>query len=190
MTAHEIAVSAAWKSFLASRPATHAVTLAYNPHQPGTASPCYRITPDGECLRLPTSGIPVLRGVNRLPTARYVPLEQAHRDMDKLHRTVDRKLFGTRYSDRAEEDRSGFVGWIEHPDTNIHVHLSWRVPEIRADEFAAVITDAWMATSRFASIRVEPIRDDRWTRYILKDQWGAALDGDAALFVASRSARP
>jgi hypothetical protein len=189
MTPHEIAVSVAWKSFLASRPGTHAVTLMYNPQHQGTVSPCYRIAQDGECLRLPTPGIPTLRGANRLPTARYIPLEQVHRDTDKLHRTVDRKLFGTRYSDRKEGDRSGFVGWIEHPDTNIHVHLSWRVPECRANEFPSVVTDAWMATSRFASIHVESIRDDGWIKYILKDQWGSALNGDAALFVASRSTR-
>lgn len=189
MTAHEIAVVAAWRKFLVARPATHAVTLSYNPHRAGTASPCYRITSDGECLRLYGSGVPAVSGVNRLSAVRHIPLEQVHRDFDGLHRKVDRKLFGSRFNHLPEDERSGFAGYIEHATSNLHAHLAWRVPDARADEFTEVITDAWMDMNPFASIRVKLIRDDGWAKYLAKDVRGAALDGDAALFVASRPAR-
>jgi hypothetical protein len=66
----------AWVNFFRTYPANYAVTLAYNPVYGGTASPAYRITGDGECLRLPTSGVPVKPGVNRLPTIRRITPEQ------------------------------------------------------------------------------------------------------------------
>ncbi|MGY6286087.1 hypothetical protein ACXIT0_24890 [Methylorubrum extorquens] len=164
-----------------------AITLAYNNHRPGTSGPCYRITSEGECLRIGGSGIAAHYGINRLAGARRISLEQVHRDLDRLHARVDRKLFGCRFNELPGEQRTAFVGFVEHARTNLHVHLTWRVPETRAEEFVSVIAEAWRATGPAATIDVQPIRDAGWGRYVTKDQWGAALD-DAALFVASRPA--
>ncbi|MGU3466876.1 hypothetical protein ACLBXO_18675 [Methylobacterium sp. C33D] len=109
--------------------------------------------------------------------------------MDWLHRKMDRKLFGTRFNELPCEKRSSFVGYIENPSSNIHVHLVWTMPDARVDEFTEIVTDVWLAKSRFTSIRVTLIRDDGWSEYAAKDQWGASLEGDAALFIASRPAR-
>ncbi|KQQ09562.1 hypothetical protein ASF56_24930 [Methylobacterium sp. Leaf122] len=130
-----------------------------------------------------------VRIVNCLPTARRIPLEQVHRDMDWLHRETDRKLFGTRFNKLPLQERSSFVGSIENQNSNVHVHLAWTVPDARVDEFTEIVTDAWLAKTRFTSIRVKLIRDSGWGEYVAKDQWGVAFEGDAALFVASRPTR-
>lgn len=178
--------AAAWTEFFTDYPATHAVSLGYNNVCGGTASPCYRLTGDGEVIPLPTSGVPVALGTNRLPIIRRVRLEQVHSDLDRLHGAVDRKLFGSRYHKLPEERRSSYIGFVEHPDDNVHVHLLWRVPESRTDEFAEEITAHWKAASRYHSTDVQMMRDGGWAGYVCKDQIGRALEGDPALFVSSR----
>jgi hypothetical protein len=176
--------------FFSVQGANVAVSLSYNPGiSGGTVSPTYRFTQDGVCLKGPTSaqtGVPI---ADRLPSARRISLAQVHRDMDWLHRKMDRKLFGTRFSELPAEQRSRFIGYVEKPTSNIHLHLAWTLPDSRVDEFTEIVTDAWQARSRFNSLRVKLIHDGGWGAYIVKEQWGAAFEGDAALFVASRPAR-
>ncbi|QIJ74611.1 hypothetical protein GU700_08485 [Methylobacterium sp. NI91] len=190
MTVQQTAVAGAWKRFLADRAANVAVSLAYNPHRTGTAGPCFRFTRDGECVALVGSGASAAPNVNLLPSVRRIPLNTVQRSLDVLHRTVDRTLFGTRFNKLPQEARSSFIGFVEQPDWNLHVHLAWQVPAERVDEFTEVVTDAWTATSPSASIRVKLIHDAAgWANYVTKQVQGTALNADADLFVASRSAR-
>ncbi|WP_238193286.1 hypothetical protein [Methylobacterium frigidaeris] len=183
-------LATAWEAFVAARRATVAVTLSYNPERPGgTASPSYQFSQDGECFAGPTSSLPGSRSINCLPIMAQISLTRVAQDVDWLHRKVDRKLFGTRYNKLPANDRSSFVGFVEKPRSNMHVHLAWTVPDDRVDAFTEFVTDAWLAKSRFASIRVKLIYDGNWGQYISKDQWRAALQDDAAHFVASRTAR-
>jgi hypothetical protein len=184
MTINRQELGAAWGEFLGEF-GGHAVTLSYNQHHVGTASPCYRITPDGEYLRLRGSGVAARYGVNRISGARRISLEQVHADLDRLHGRVDRKLFGARFNKLPADQRTAFVGFVEHLTSNAHIHVAWRAPIARAEEFIAVVTEVWLATGPAATINVQPIRDAGWGRYITKDQHGEA---EAALFVASRTA--
>lgn len=188
MTVDPQRLHAAWGNFLGDFDAQFAVTVAYNPHHLGTADRCYRFSSDGECLPVRGSGIVSRYGINRVAGTRFIPLEQVHRDLDRLHARVDRTLFGKRFNTFPEAKRTAFVGLIEHPQANLHAHLCWRVPDMRADEFAAVVSAAWRATGPSRTIDVQPIRDSGWAHYTVKHQYGAALN-DAALFIASRAAR-
>ena len=125
-----------------------------------------------------------------MAVVRSIPLEQVHRDLDRLHRTVDRKLFGTRYNRLSPADRTSFVGFVEHAESNLHVHLAWYVPQARHAKFGRHIADAWRIVNTAATIWIKPIQDDGWAAYIVKDQRGATLDGDPSLFVASRAVSP
>ncbi len=179
-------LGAAWGEFLTGFGGQHAVTLAYNNHISGTAAPCYRIAQDsGECLRLRGSGVAARYGVSRVSGARMIAVEQVHKDLHWLHGRVDRKLFGTRFNQLPDDQRTAFVGFIEHLNSNTHIHLAWRVPVARVEQFDAVVTEAWLAMGPAATINVQSIRDDGWGRYIAKDQHGEA---EAALFIASRTA--
>lgn len=145
----------AWVKFLSGFPATHAVTLAYNPEATATVS-----------------------------------LDRIRADLDKLHLYVDVGLHGRHVTDWPEERRCAFVGFVEHPDTNAHVHMLWRVPAVHQDEFEQVLDATWARIHQPGSLDVKPNPNAGWAKYVCKDQWGATLDGDPALFVASRTAKP
>ena len=177
---NRVALRAAWSAFLAASAPTFAVSIAYNNRYNGTSTPCYRLTPDGEYVQLRgSSRLGVTK--HRLPMIRYVPLDQVHADLHRLHRNVDRRLFGTRFN-RPGSPRTSFTGFIESASDNIHAHLGWTVPASRIAEFEPVVRDAWIATSPYVSIKIVPVRDSGWSDYVCKCQ--TALDGDAALFVS------
>lgn len=178
----------AWERVFLDYPANYAVTLSYNNMYGGTASPAYHITDDGECLRLPTSGVPVEAGVNRLPIIRRITPERVQTDLDTLDYWMSRALFRKRFNRLPAEKRMAFIGFIEHADTNLHVHLLWRVPEARGEEFEELLGKKWRGQTPYGSSDVKPIRDEGWALYVCKDQVGAALDSDDALFVWNRSA--
>lgn len=181
----------AWVDFLVPTPddlpITFAVSLAYNNRWGGTACPTYRIVPDtGECIRLPTPRVPVASGANRLPIIRTVRLDQVHADLDWLHGLVDRDLYGRKFHLRTQDERSSFLGFIEHPKENLHVHLHWRVPERDIAQFVDTLGQHWKRITKYGSLDVKPVRDAGWAWYSLEEQWGSALD-EAELFVSSRS---
>ncbi|MXQ10949.1 hypothetical protein [Microvirga makkahensis] len=182
------ALADAWVRVFLDFPANFAVTLSYNNMYGGTTAPAFRITDDGECLRLPSSGVPVEPGVNRLPTIRKIAPEQVQTDLDTLDYWTSRALFGKRFNRLPAEKRMGCIGFIEHADTNLHCHLLWRVPETRGEEFEELLGMKWRGLIQYGSSDVQRIRDEGWALYVCKDQVGAALDSDEALFVWNRSA--
>lgn len=183
-------LAASWRDFFTEFNGTHAVTLSYNNRWGATSHLGYRLTADGEYLPMPMRRVPVAGGEQKLASVRRIPLNRVHADLDQLHRAVDRRLFGSRYHRLAEEERSCFVGWVEHADDNLHAHLVWRVPDQRASEIAQQIEAQWRALGDYHSSAVQPLHDPAgWASYACKDQVGRALEGDPALFVFSRAAR-
>jgi hypothetical protein len=55
--------------------------------------------------------------------------------LDNLHAHIDRALYGRRFNKYSHEERTWFAAFIEHPDTNTHVHLIMRVAEDRHEAF-------------------------------------------------------
>lgn len=123
------------------------------------------------------------------PTAECtVHIPRIHADLDKLHLYVDDFFYGSRAARRPLEKRCSFIGMIEHPASNAHVHMLWRVPADRHSEVDVALRSVWQRIRPSGTVDVQVGPDEGWARYVLKDHWGAALD-DALLFVASRSAR-
>ena len=185
---------------MVSRIGTHAVTLNYNPMYGGTAFPGYRIV-QGEPVLVPSSirrGSFSMRAERRsaeakrlckretitMPTVLKVPLETVHSDLNRLHARIDHTLYGSRYHRRPAMRRTGYIGFIEHENSNIHVHLAWRVPEDRTNEFSKVVTKEWSTVHAIGTIVVKPVRDEGWANYMIKVT-NDVVYGDAALFVAS-----
>ena len=183
----------AWNTMfsVSASTATHAVTLAYNNLYGATASWCYRLTSDGEYLRLPTSSVPVNSGVNRLPTIKQVPLERVHADVNKLHYYADRKLYGSNFDRLPEHLRSSFIGMTEHAASNVHVHLIWTMPDEKANALHDIVAQRWKTiTDGYGSVAVKALHDgDGWASYCLKNHVGAILEGDPLRFVSSAPAR-
>jgi hypothetical protein len=175
----------AWSDFVASYPATFAVTLAYNPIWTGTVCPADRITEADERIRLPMPALRARSGVWQLATPRKIPCERIHANVGHLHRNVDRKLFGTRFHKLSPKQRTGYIGLIENPETNAHVHLAWRVPPNRSDEFTGLIRPLWRKMEPYGTADVERIYDVKgWGWYCTKRR---PARKDPELFVASRT---
>jgi len=174
----------AWSDLFATYPASFAVTLAYNPTLVGTVFPAYRLLGTGERIRLPMPALKARSDVRQLATSLKVSCERIQSDLDRLHRNMDRKLFGARFHKLPTERRTAFMGFIENLETNAHVHLSWRVPGDRLEEFAGQIQGLWLKTTPHGSIRIKPIEDAGWGSYSTKRR--PALK-DPELFVANRT---
>jgi hypothetical protein len=158
----------AWSDFVESYPASFAVTIAYNPVLAGTVFPAFRVVETGERIQLPMPALKARSGIWQLATPLKVPCESIQSDLDRLHRNMDRKLFGPRFHKLPPERRTGFIGFIENLETNAHVHLSWRVPGDRLEEFAGRIEGLWLKTTPYGSIRIKPIEDKGWGSYSTK----------------------
>ncbi|WP_455976685.1 hypothetical protein [Methylorubrum populi] len=113
--------------------------------------------------------------------------DRVQADVAKLHCRVDRKLT-KKFNKVRPEDRTGYIGFIERPDTNTHVHLAWRVPEIYHGRFDAALVHWWDRLHPYGSVDVKLIYDaPGWARYISKDQWYFADAGEAEHFLVDRA---
>jgi hypothetical protein len=54
--------------------------------------------------------------------------ERVHADTAIVHCRLERALMGKRFNTLPVIERSGYVGFIEHPEANTHAHFAWRVP--------------------------------------------------------------
>jgi hypothetical protein len=147
-----------------------AVTLAYNPHRAGTAGQCLRRDPVTEAPLglVPGSGVPPQHGRPTVSVTRNITTYEVHADLDRLHRVVDRRLFGSHFNRRSGFNRSSYSGCIEHLTANTHVHLIWRVLDNRIDGATEIITERWPEVISSGSSSIRIVRDDGWARYVGK----------------------
>jgi hypothetical protein len=175
----------AWTDLFADYPATFAVTVAYNPGMIGTILPTHRIIMEtGERIRLPMPTLRARSGLWQLATHRKIPCERVHAHLHRLHRDVDRKLFGSRFNKLSSKRRTEFIGFIQHEETNIHVHLSWGVPDNRCDEFGELIGPLWRKMVPHGTTDLKRIYNKGWGSYTTRER--PALKAPE-LFVASRA---
>ena len=66
-----------------------------------------------------------------------VPLVLAHQRVRDLFFRVDRRLLGTRFTTRPAERTHGVL-FVEHPQSNLHLHGLLRVRPDRVEEFASL----------------------------------------------------
>jgi len=155
-----------WRQVLLNVNANYGVTLAYNPHIRGTYEPMYRKKSNGDYQQLTRR-----EGVgNRLTTNRSIRKTQIDSDIALLAKKLDRELLGTRFNLAAKCRWSSYAGFIEHPESNLHIHLMWRChdPNFKAPYF---INKIWKEFDRNHTADVTPITNaDVWAAYILKKQ--------------------
>lgn len=115
-------------------------------------------------------------------------LEQVRIEITRAHCRTDRALTNKRFNKLPVARRTGYVGFIEHPETNTHAHLAWRVPVEHHAQFADVLKGWWDHLHPYGEAHVEVIHNAAgWASYISKCQWRAPHAGDAALLLASHT---
>lgn len=111
-----------------------------------------------------------------------IGLDQVRRDLQHLHGLVDRRLYGPRFYKRKPVKRTSYIGCVEHKDSNLHVHLAWRVPQDNRKIFERAIAEIWCSPSRSTTVAVKRITDlAGWAQYMTKDL--DPQDPDADLMV-------
>ena len=123
----------------------------------------------------------------RLTNYRHVGPEQVAVDVHALWARIDRRLFGSHF--HRSRSRTDYRGFIEHEDTNVHGHLIWAVPSDRVAKFDDAIAEHWERISKSGSVKVEPVEDDRWASYLLKEQ-GCIAPAYSPFHAAVPSDRP
>jgi hypothetical protein len=115
-------------------------------------------------------------------------LEQVRIDISRAHCRIDRALMKSNYNTLPVTKRTGYVGFIEHPETNTHAHFAWRVPVEHHACFEDVLKGWWDRLHPYGEAHVRAIHDAAgWASYISKDQWRTSHADDAALLLASHT---
>ena len=66
----------------------------------------------------------------------------ARESLKKWHALVDGCLLGSRWQKKPAHERTFFMAFAEHPDSNLHYHLMLRLADpIRHVEFAAIASE-------------------------------------------------
>lgn len=114
--------------------------------------------------------------------------ERVHADTAIAHGRLDRTLMGKRFNKRPVDERTGYVGFIEHPEANTHAHFAWRVPIKHHARFEAVFKEQWDHLHPYGDVDVQVLYDATgWAAYMSKDQWRTSHADDAALLLASHT---
>jgi len=166
-----------WKTILQNFTATYAVTLSYNPHCRGSHAAVFKVPPDQRYVQMPTRVELKTRvdASNRLTTSRTITPDRIQQDVVLLSRNLDRRLLGTRFNRQPAAMWSAYIGFIEHPDSNTHVHLAWHCHDPHGLA-GAELAKQWGKLSPYFTAHVEPLSGPvGWADYMLKDQSPAAL---------------
>lgn len=122
------------------------------------------------------------------PEDGWLGLEQVQIEIARAHCRVDRALMKRDFNKLPVAQRTGYMGFIEHPETNTHAHLAWRVPVEHHARFENVLKERWGHLHPYGEATVKIIYDEAgWASYISKDQWRAPRAEDAALLLASHT---
>lgn len=116
-----------------------------------------------------------------LNTNRALTITKLTRMFGEFCLELDRACLGRRNVHLVPAgDRLQGIAFIEHPESNIHLHAALRFacwwPDDRMDELRVVIYRLWSKVlGESGSIDLKPLRDDGWSYYISK-AWNFTRD--------------
>ncbi|KIU30449.1 hypothetical protein SR39_21045 [Methylobacterium radiotolerans] len=114
--------------------------------------------------------------------------ERVRADTAIAHCRVDRALMGRGFNKLPLDRRTGYVGLIEHPETNTHAHYAWRVPAEHQAGFEDALRGWWEHLHPYGDVDVQALYEPAgWAAYMVKDQWRAPRAEDAALLLKSHT---
>jgi hypothetical protein len=145
-----------------------AVTLNFNPVTHGWSGPVFRINESGDKFAV-HPGRKTSADPSSLKNYRPIPMATVRDRIYDLWGKIDRLLFGRRF--HRSKIRSSYRGFIEHPDSNIHAHLAWNVPDEFAPIFPEAVPEKWGFLVPGGTVDIQPVSDPAtWGRYCVKAQ--------------------
>ncbi len=99
--------------------------------------------------------------------------QSAKSALKKWHSRVDRQLLGPKWSCKATSERTFFVAFEEHPDSNRHYHLM--LHSNQPTTFEEVAETTWLKIVPSGALDVQPLATNadkmRTTAYATKGLW-------------------
>ena len=177
----------AWATFVTNSVVgqkLYAVTLNFNPVTQGWSGPAYRVNDCG--TKFPVHpGRKASAEPCSLKHYRSIPVAAVRDRIYDVWGRIDRLLFGRRF--HKSKVRSSYRGFIEHPESNIHVHLAWNVPNELASTFCGALPRKWELLVPSGSVDIQPISDPAaWGRYCVKAQSFSTEPRDDAFVESER----
>lgn len=86
-------------------------------------------------------------------------LERAAQDLHAWHGRLDRKMLGNKWHKKPFE-RTRFVAFVEHPESNIHWHLMLKLNCTRHDTFNAKAEAIWKKLVESGTVDIKPAQSD------------------------------
>ena len=107
---------------------------------------------------------------------RDTTFEGARHCLRHWHGCVDRKLLGKNWCKKPNVARTFFIGFAEHPDSNLNYHLLLRVPDSEKHQtFEKIAADYWTRIVASGSLDLQKLNTDHElrikSRYATKDLW-------------------
>lgn len=103
---------------------------------------------------------------NRMET-----IDSARKNLNKFHAKLDRKILGKNYYKKPKDQRTFFVAFIEHMNSNFHYHLLLKTPNQYISRLEFHLDSSWQKVVNSGSSNVQAIYDHRGcTSYCLKEQ--------------------
>ena len=177
----------AWANFVANcieGQRLFAVTLNFNPVTHGWSGPVYRVAKSGRKFAMHPG-----RGESASPSSlkgyRPIPMNTVRQKIYEVWGRVDRLLFGRRFHN--SKVRTSYRGFIEHPDSNIHAHLAWNVPDDLSSQFCELLPQKWEFLIPGGEVEIVPISDPAtWGSYCVKAQSFSTEPRDDAFVESDR----
>jgi hypothetical protein len=102
-------------------------------------------------------------------------LHRGRRDLGRFHKLCDKKLLGPNFYKMAESERTLFIAFPEHIDTNLHYHLLIKPAKNRISSYLEHAPAIWEKICRSGSLELTTIDSleaaIKTSRYCCKTSW-------------------
>ena len=100
-----------------------------------------------------------------------LPLDAIHRCADRFFNLIERRALGARWHRKPTYERLRAVGFVEHLESNTHMHLAVEAPCFRLQSVLVNGKGIWRRVRPGGTYDCAPAKG-RWSAYITKDAWG------------------
>lgn len=101
----------------------------------------------------------------------YQNIEDVRRKVRELHSRIDRRLLGSKWYKKPKDQRTFFIGFHEHINSNHHVHLLMRVKPEFERYIEGIVGYEWCHLTEKGTVDIQSIYSDGCVPYCLKEQY-------------------
>lgn len=109
------------------------------------------------------------------PIGRQWCVKRAANDLHEWHARLDRKMLGKKWHERPIE-RTRFIAFVEHPNSNIHWHMMLKLNCTRHDTFNSEAPKIWKKLIKSGTVDIKPAQIDLTANEIFSRYCGKKIN--------------